>query len=371
MFNKTLLTLFLFAIVSFLSCGFFDTGGRRTPNNSNDNRLPSTILCSGNEWSPSGDGTDCIACPYGAVAVTNDITCDCSANTSTPVFDSTSNTCIAGNPVVATPTFSPVQGTYSSSQSVTINDATSGAIIHYTTDGVTTPICSSTQYLSPIVVSSSETIMAVACRSGWTNSAIGMATYNIGGAQPTPPVFTPAGSTYTSAQNVTISENSGMATISYTTTGATPTCPGTNVINSASGIVSITSTTTLKAVACSELYGTSSTITNETYTINYATCGGLGASCCPGSTCNDTTPQLACKNNMCVACGNLAQTCCGTNTGERATGCDNGDDSTTCFCGAANTCLKKYVVGKSCTYSFECLGGLCSGGSCSGGGGGV
>jgi Chitobiase/beta-hexosaminidase C-terminal domain len=81
-------------------------------------------------------------------------------------------------PTVSTPTFSPAEGAYTSAQSVTISDATSGAAIYYTTNG-TTPTTSSTQYTGPITVSSTETLEAIAADTGDTNSAVASATYTI------------------------------------------------------------------------------------------------------------------------------------------------------------------------------------------------
>ncbi|MBP3856568.1 MAG: chitobiase/beta-hexosaminidase C-terminal domain-containing protein [Ruminiclostridium sp.] len=79
---------------------------------------------------------------------------------------------------VATPTFSPAGGTFTSAQSVTISCATSDATIYYTTNG-TTPTTSSAIYSSAISVSATTTIKAIAVKAGMTNSAVASATYTI------------------------------------------------------------------------------------------------------------------------------------------------------------------------------------------------
>ena len=81
-------------------------------------------------------------------------------------------------PVAATPTFSPVAGTYMTEQSVTISCETANAAIYYTLDG-SDPTENSTLYSAPITVSETTTIKAIAIASGYDNSTIAEATYTI------------------------------------------------------------------------------------------------------------------------------------------------------------------------------------------------
>lgn len=84
---------------------------------------------------------------------------------------------IVAPPAAATPTFSPVAGEYATAQDVTITSAGSDAI-YYTTDG-STPTTGSTLYTVPVHVATSETLKAIATKSGKSNSAVGSAAYVI------------------------------------------------------------------------------------------------------------------------------------------------------------------------------------------------
>src|SRR5207245_1465420 len=79
---------------------------------------------------------------------------------------------------VATPAFSPGGGTYTGSVTVSISDATSGAAIHYTTDG-STPTTSSAVYSTALTFTQTTTLKAMAAASGMTDSAVASATYTI------------------------------------------------------------------------------------------------------------------------------------------------------------------------------------------------
>jgi hypothetical protein len=163
-------------------------------------------------------------------------------------------------PTAATPTFSPVAGTYTSPQSVTISDTTAGATIYYTTNG-TTPASASTKYAIPIKVSATETIKAIAVATGYTNSVVATAKYTITPTAATP-TFSPVAGTYTSPQSVTISDATAGATIYYTTNGTAPTASSTKY----TGAIKVSATETIEAIAVAT--GTSqSAVATGTYTV--------------------------------------------------------------------------------------------------------
>lgn len=94
--------------------------------------------------------------------------------------------------IVNTPTYSPVAGTYSSGQNVSISTSTGGAIICYTNDGVTTPTCNATPsctvgstYGAAINVSTTTTLKAIACKNGSTDSSVANAVFTIDSSPPT------------------------------------------------------------------------------------------------------------------------------------------------------------------------------------------
>lgn len=145
---------------------------------------------------------------------------------------------------VALPVFSPVAGTYGSTQSVSLVSATAGATIYYTTNG-SNPTDSSTLYSGPISVSVSELVKAVAVKSGLANSTIASAAYIIGGSQVATPTFSPIAGTYAGTQSVTVSSLTAGAAFYYTVDGSTPTTGSTLY----SGPISVNQSETVKVLA--------------------------------------------------------------------------------------------------------------------------
>ncbi len=153
----------------------------------------------------------------------------------------------------STPTFSPVSGTYTSAQTVTISTATPAATIYYTTDG-TKPTVSSAVYGGPITVSSTATIQAIAVANGYVASPVASASYTLisePAVTSSPANLTFAGETVgtaSAAQTVTLT-NSGTAALSITAVAAsgdfadTSAC-GPSIAAGASCMISVTFTPT-------------------------------------------------------------------------------------------------------------------------------
>jgi hypothetical protein len=128
-----------------------------------------------------------------------------SSGTGNVTIEAAALSSISSQPAAATPTFSPAPGIYTGTQPVTLSDATSGAVIHYTTNG-TTPTTASAQYVAgtPISVSASETIEAIAVASGYSTSSVASGTYTIS-AQPVngTPTLTGSRTSATTTANIT------------------------------------------------------------------------------------------------------------------------------------------------------------------------
>jgi len=190
-------------------------------------------------------------------------------------------------PAAAAPAFSPVAGTYTSVQTVTISDSTPATTIYYTTNG-STPTASSTQYTGPVQVSSSETINAIAVAVGYSLSNVGSATYTINLPAAAAPTFSPVAGTYTSVQTVTLADSTPGATIYFTVDGSTPTANST-VYHSA---LTVSSSATLKAIASASGYSLSAVATAG-YTINLPppsfTISGTPVSVAPGAITGNTS----------------------------------------------------------------------------------
>jgi uncharacterized protein (TIGR02145 family) len=172
---------------------------------------------------------------------------------------------------VATPTFSPSPGIYPTAQTITVSCSTSGATIHYTTNGMD-PNESDSTYSSPVSIASTTTLKARAYKIGWNTSDVDSGTYTIAGMVATP-TFSPLPGTYPTAQKITISCSTSGATIHYTTNGMDPN--ESNAIYSSPIFISYT--TTLKARAYKSGLIPSG-LASEKYTLNTSTVYCMGNS---------------------------------------------------------------------------------------------
>ena len=156
----------------------------------------------------------------------------------------TSNVTVATYTIAANaPSFSPAAGTYYSTQTVTITDTTPGVTIYYALNGF--PSTSGPSCTSPcqVSVSTTTTLRAMAAGNGISQSSTTVGVYTIAAQTPT---FSPAGGTYASAQNVTISDATPNVTIYYAINGF-PTTSSPSCVSPC--LVQISASSTLRALA--------------------------------------------------------------------------------------------------------------------------
>jgi hypothetical protein len=119
----------------------------------------------------------------------------------------------------AAPVIDPSEGVYDSAIEVTINCATDGADIFYTTNG-DNPTMSSLIYTGPIPVQENTTIKAFAAKTGMIESTVAIADYIIKCGVP---VFSPVSGTYEGPLDVIITSATEGDVIYYTIDGNIPT----------------------------------------------------------------------------------------------------------------------------------------------------
>ncbi len=118
----------------------------------------------------------------GALAVSSTETIKALATASGMTSSGTGSATYTIETQVATPTFSPAAGSYTSTQTVSISTTSPApTTIYYTTDG-SDPTTSSTRtvYSTPITVSATKTLKAYATKSGYFDSNVATAAYTIG-----------------------------------------------------------------------------------------------------------------------------------------------------------------------------------------------
>jgi N-acetylneuraminic acid mutarotase len=172
-----------------------------------------------------------------------------------------------GQPVTATPTFSPLPGSDTSPQTVTIEDTTPGSTIYYTINA-NVP---ASEYTAPIPVSASETITAIAAASGYANSDVATGTYTVSALPAAAPAFYPASGNYQTAQTVSLSDATPGATIYYTTDGTLPTSSSAAYQSP----ITVSSSQVVQAIAVAPGLPDSA-VASAVYTIASTATSGLG-----------------------------------------------------------------------------------------------
>jgi len=145
----------------------------------------------------------------------------------------------------AAPTFTPAAGVYTAAQSVKIATTTEGAEIRYTTNGTDPSATNGTVYTSPVSVTATVTLKAVAVKKDLADSAVVGATFTITGTV-AGVTFSPGPGTFGGSVAVTLASATPGAEIRYTTDGTSPTATSGSVYTAP---VRLAASATLKAAA--------------------------------------------------------------------------------------------------------------------------
>ena len=186
---------------------------------------------------------------------------------------------------VGTPTFNVNAGTYNVEKTVTVTEATPGATIHYTLDG-NDPTESDPTVASggTVQIDQTRTLKARAWNGTMPVSNLASAVYTLTVATP---LISPASSTYTTPQTITLSTTSPGATLRYTLDGSTPTAASPQY----TAPFGVNTQTTVRAIGFRTGW-TTSAVNTGTYTFNFGTLGAPTASPGAGSYTSSATVTL-------------------------------------------------------------------------------
>ncbi len=170
-------------------------------------------------------------------------------------------------PYAVDPIFNPVQGTYTVPKKIQIKSTTSGAVIHYTTNG-SDPTSSSPVLTSLTLSNGTVIIKAIATASGMNDSRVVQAIYYFQPAVPVgttgDPAFSPAQGTYNTNMSVQIKSQTTGAKIYYTINGPDPTTA--SPVYSSAIPLPLSGTTVIKALAVKSGLANSAIVT-QTFTV--------------------------------------------------------------------------------------------------------
>ncbi|QMU61549.1 MAG: hypothetical protein GKR92_07505 [Gammaproteobacteria bacterium] len=163
---------------------------------------------------------------------------------------------------VATPTITPNGGSFANNVTISLSSPTSGAQLHYTTNG-SAPTSASPLYTGSIDLISSTHLKVIAVKNGLNDSEVVTAEFNING-QLAAPTITPNGGTHNGSVQVQLYSPDPGADIRYTIDNTIP--DSNSPLFSSPFTLSTAGTTTVKAVSVSNGYS-SSNISSRVFTI--------------------------------------------------------------------------------------------------------